>query len=745
MTRVPLLLLLAATTAFAQIPAERPASIPIPAPAPGMQESPAVASDGNQYLAVWFDPRGGPNLSGIDGGVIYASRLDENGHVLDPTGIRIGGSPPSGSMPAVLFAGDTWSVFWNEVAFDGAQNTTSIHVARVDRNGNVVDPPHRLIDGSSIVPSLAASSGDRMAIFTGSHLTILDAAAHVIGQSIPLGVNESGIGPSGVASNGRGFLAVWGASAFSSVEIDAQELDLDGNALGKPLLLAANVRGFATAVASNGRDYLIAYHDGQQDATIAVSGTTHAFAGANPVASTPYPTEAVLVPTSMGYVLARRENNMSEQRQAIFTQRLDPNGVPFDPDTELVAEAPFGLVSLFAAATNGRTIQYVRSSTVPGSRSQFDIHGMSVGAIDQRLTQEVLVSQSANTQQSPAIAFSGQNYLIVTREADGIYASRLSLDGQPLDGRGVRVSDSTSYVPPKVIFDGVNFMVLFEKTPTAGLSELLAERIDPSSGNLLDGDGAPIATSKCETPFDIGFDGSETLAVRSTCPFTSTASTLPQLNAIFVNRSAQPIGTESVITPANLAAYDPSVAWSGSEWLVAFSELKYQPCSCLISPPPLEPTEVNVMALRLSSEGTPLDTQPIPLTDATIADPRQQPHVASSGHDFLVTWTRHAANEAEARNVALDGTLGATSEIGGGIATSTIRTETGYVTALTTPDGIILTNGMIIGPGDSAMLVGADGRITAAYERLAVEPAYGGVERVFVRDAQPQHGRAAGR
>src|SRR5258708_8320839 len=59
---------------------ELPISAPRLAAAAGDQVSPLMATNGDLSLAVWHDARQG-------GGVIYATRLDRDGHPLDPLGL----------------------------------------------------------------------------------------------------------------------------------------------------------------------------------------------------------------------------------------------------------------------------------------------------------------------------------------------------------------------------------------------------------------------------------------------------------------------------------------------------------------------------------------------------------------------------------------------------------------------------------------------------------------------------------
>ena len=109
-----------------------PAGIAI-STAPDEQEHPAVAFDGTNYLIAWKDGRNG----GYYQEDIYASKLDQTGNVLDPDGILISTAANQQQNPSVAFNNANYLVVWE----DGRNGFYwDIYGARVDQNGNVVDP-----------------------------------------------------------------------------------------------------------------------------------------------------------------------------------------------------------------------------------------------------------------------------------------------------------------------------------------------------------------------------------------------------------------------------------------------------------------------------------------------------------------------------------------------------------------------------------------------------------------------------
>ena len=110
------------------------------APTPGDQFSPAVASNGSEFLVVWEDRRNG----GIDETDIYASRVAADGTTLDPDGIAIATADGLEWTPEVASDGTNFLVVWT----DGVQgNRGDVRAARVTPQGEVLDPGGFVLTG----------------------------------------------------------------------------------------------------------------------------------------------------------------------------------------------------------------------------------------------------------------------------------------------------------------------------------------------------------------------------------------------------------------------------------------------------------------------------------------------------------------------------------------------------------------------------------------------------------------------
>ncbi len=95
-----------------------------------LQEWPAVAFDGTNFLVVWQDFRSGKQYD------VYAARVSPQGKVLDPDGLPISAGSHNEARPAVAFAAGSYVVVW----MDARQYPVyGIYCARVTPAGKVLD------------------------------------------------------------------------------------------------------------------------------------------------------------------------------------------------------------------------------------------------------------------------------------------------------------------------------------------------------------------------------------------------------------------------------------------------------------------------------------------------------------------------------------------------------------------------------------------------------------------------------
>ena len=98
--------------------------------ATGLQERPAVAFNGTNFLVVWQDLRNGADYD------LYAARVTEDGRVLDPDGFAVIARPGNQGWPTVAFADGWFVIAW----MDARQYPVyGLYFARVSPDGKVRD------------------------------------------------------------------------------------------------------------------------------------------------------------------------------------------------------------------------------------------------------------------------------------------------------------------------------------------------------------------------------------------------------------------------------------------------------------------------------------------------------------------------------------------------------------------------------------------------------------------------------
>lgn len=102
-----------------------------------LQEWPAVAFDGTNFLVVWQDFRSGRHYE------VYAARVSPGGRVLDQGGFAVAAGPWNQCRPAVAFAAGTYLVVWMDAR---AYPTYGIFGARVSPDGKLLDPDGIALD-----------------------------------------------------------------------------------------------------------------------------------------------------------------------------------------------------------------------------------------------------------------------------------------------------------------------------------------------------------------------------------------------------------------------------------------------------------------------------------------------------------------------------------------------------------------------------------------------------------------------
>jgi hypothetical protein len=315
--------LLFSTIAAAQ-PVETPISTAYLTSPAGYRTSALAASDGNDFLAVWSDTRTGR---------VRYTLIARDGTVRNPVGATL----PAGSYLGNSVVG----VFWTGRAYLLLLGAAGVGVAEIDRNGDLLDPPHQI---SSEHVWAAASSGSRTIVVVGAAILVLDDRGSVI-ESNPSQV--TGYFGWTAASNGASFIAV--ATSYEGVQnwVTAVLLDADGRPQQTTRVKGSTTSLAAVAVAGG---YRVFFDDAGGSATFAVingvaSGVTQLLAGRYNVAA---------IGINDDYLFTARSASPD-----VLTV-LRANGSTVIDDHAFTAPAAAGTIATDATfATNGSDILFI--------------------------------------------------------------------------------------------------------------------------------------------------------------------------------------------------------------------------------------------------------------------------------------------------------------------------------------------------------------------------------------------------
>ena len=606
-------------------------------------------------------------------GSIYANRVTRDGQVLDGTGIRVAIDPTSANarLLGLFYVDGAYTLIYAYQLFSPIAFRTAAVI--ISGDGHLLDGP-RAYDGASDIVGLIA----------------LDANGHLT-DATRVGVSASGDGPT---------------------------------------------------IASDGTDYLVLYNDVRTFQAVAQSVTAHAEIRATSTLSVDGYSVlyGALLWTGRTYLLATTTTGPG---QPIAVLNLDRTGT-FLGTARLLGDGTPGAVNYPSMAWNGSELLLAWTSGSQSGPDGWEIQGALLNA-DGTLASSVLsIPVASNTQVAPVIATNGSQELAAWAEPTGVYATRIASD-VGIDGRGIPVFADTTpsrsvtlgvVQTVRVVFDGTAYLVAW-----GGYAGVMGQRIDPRTGSML---GDPITLAPCATSFELSNDSISPVIFAVDC---SDRHLYAQRVGV-----AGAVGPAVAISPSGMLTGIPRAAWNGHQWLVAWNELIRLPIQ-------FDFYRGNVYAARLSGALTVLDTQPIAIAVSELDE--STPLVASDGRDFILVWSHRSFDGAAGlylRRVHSDGSIGDSSSLitGWYEAQSLVWNGVRYALAYAS-DAAYWNNDLFLTHIPSredeplvrdqvpisasefderyvSLVAPSKGRLRIVYTRVAVEPEYGGVSRVFMRD-----------
>jgi hypothetical protein len=222
------------------------------------QVMPQMATSGTESLVVWID-----ESVGYEAGRLLGSRVAVSGAMIDRTPFEIATSVSRYNAPRVVFAGNAYFVVWGELSAKDA--TRSIVARSVGRDGSL---GARIVLGDGNGLCAASNGTTTLVVFNNGHLVgyRFDALGKPIDTN-PLVIRDGYSFAQRVASNGSDFFVAWSEGSDYWQWPSVNMIDVLGARVSAAGAVDAAALPIATgpsdqilaAVASDGRDYLVAY------------------------------------------------------------------------------------------------------------------------------------------------------------------------------------------------------------------------------------------------------------------------------------------------------------------------------------------------------------------------------------------------------------------------------------------------------------------------------------------------------
>jgi phosphoribosylformylglycinamidine (FGAM) synthase PurS component len=601
-------------------------------PALNGQTLPAVAFDGANFLVVWQDDRNG---------VITGVRVTPEGAVLDPAGITITPTPGDRGSPDVGFDGANFLVVWEE---DRSGTDWDIMGARMTPGGVVIDTegfPISAATDDQLTPALAFDGTDYFVTWEddrddtlyniyGARVTpqgeVLDSAG------IPVSTAEDDQLTPAVAFDGAGFFVAWedyrtGVSDIYGTRVTAQGAVLDP--AGIPISTATNVQ-LLPSLAFDGTNLLVTWADYRSQASFDIYGT--------------WVTSDGSVTEPDGFVIAQAADDQSfpaaffdgqdflvswgDHRNGadfdIYGARVTPEGAVLDPGGFVIATATHD--QYLPAVGYGGT-DFLLAWEDDRSGSGYDIYGARVTPEALVLdSADILLSRSANDQNSPAACSNGEGFLVVwedDRQGSGwdIYGARVTSAGEVLDPGGFVISQAAGdQRAPAVGLNGDGFLVVWEDYRRDPRGDIYGARVTPE-GEVLDTSGVVISPAANDQNLPaVASDGENSLVVwadfRDSVRFHIHAARVTPDGAVLDSSGI-------TVTTVPGVQYAPAVVFGGTNYLVAWQDTR-------------SGSDWDIYGARISPQGEVIDPTGIAISKA--GNNQRFPAAAAGGADFLVTW-----------------------------------------------------------------------------------------------------------
>ena len=672
---------------------------PVVGPPGARSFEPEVAFTGSQYLAVWRDTRFG-NSSAIVG-----TRLSDAGVILDPLGITIEEAATDVlSEPTVAFAGTVYLVAWE----DRTGSNRDIEAASVSTTGAVTSlaSPAATI-AVEISPALAARGNQALLVYTGGgsvRASLFSGGGFAAGVTVSTGTDpvvaadpagdylvawtEGGASPDlrgrfvdnggavsggafdisaangeqaepALSFDGSNFVAVWrNNNDIFGARITPGGLVLDtrvqgGDVVGGVAVSTEDGLDEHPTVACGPSGCLAAWVDGRDAAALGpdIYGVVIE-SGFNVGSSFPVAAldrrqdEPSAVAAGSQWFVVWRDNSIGLQYP--YGARIESDGSLLDPDGILLATGNNAQVDATAArADEGWILLWSDSRAVGNDILAITLDGTGVKLDDPPFG----ISAAPRHQSLPDVTFDGSRYVAAWTDSRGanrdVFADRIEVDGQPLDGNGFAVTTGVrdQTLPAVAWSDGSSGLVVWQDR-RAGNFDILGALID-SDGSVMSADIPVCDAAGDQVRASVAFDPERSIYLVA---WSDRRAGEADIFAARVDTSGNVLDVDGL--PVSSAAGNqlvPDVAYAGDEFLVAWEDRGADVVG-------------DIVGARVTVDGSlqVLDADGIELAGG--ATNQGRPSVTASAGAFALAWSdgdlaSETGLDIVARRVQLDGAL----------------------------------------------------------------------------------------
>uniref|UniRef100_A0A7V1EHZ5 FlgD/Vpr Ig-like domain-containing protein n=1 Tax=candidate division WOR-3 bacterium TaxID=2052148 RepID=A0A7V1EHZ5_UNCW3 len=448
--------------------------------APGTQVYPTIVYGNNEYLIAWRDSRNG-NAD------IYASRVTPDGIVLDTLGIPVDTTVSAQSQPALYFDGTNFLVVWRDYR-DGANY--DIYGVRINPSGNILDTafipiatginhetnPAVSFDTTNYIVTFtneAEQNVDIMGVRISKSGVIIDTSAILISTGVYFYSQSS----PALSFCGQNYFAVWEdeRNGNANCDIFGARITCSGLVLdsaGIPISVATNDQK-NPAVIFDGTNYFVVWQDKR------INGLNYDIFGAR-INSQGIVLDTLGIPISVAdndqknpsvaidgtnYFVVWEDNRINQYNYDIYGARVTPEGIVLDTGGIAIDEAQeyqinprviFGTTNYFVVWEDYRNdIGEIYGCRVDQNGAVIDTGGIAI-------------LPSPNFRCNPAVAFDGNNYLVLWQESRpstywDIYGTRVTQTGLVIDSTGIAISTApNSQWLPAISFNGTSYFTAWQ-------------------------------------------------------------------------------------------------------------------------------------------------------------------------------------------------------------------------------------------------------------------------------------------